>query len=80
MITKLTLSINSEIIEKAKKFFQTRDQSLSSLVEDYFRLLIKTKQRQEITTPIVRELSGIAKGANKNDKEIIYEYLEKKYK
>jgi len=78
-MTKLTLSIKSDIVEKAKKALQTRNQSLSGLVEDYFRLLIQTKLQQDVTAPIVRELTGMAKKLKKSDKAI-YDYLQEKYK
>ena len=78
-MTKLTLSIKSDIVEKAKKALQTKNQSLSGLVEDYFRLLIKTKQKPNITSPIVKELTGILKNTKKPDKAI-YDYLQEKYK
>ena len=79
MTTKLTLSIKPDIIEKAKRTLQTKNQSLSGLVEDYFRLLIKTKQQPDNASPIVRELTGMTGNINKSDKTI-YDYLAEKYK
>jgi len=78
-MTKLTLSIKSDIIEKAKKNLQTKNQSLSGLVEDYFELLIKTKEHPKINSPIVKELTGLLKNTKKPDKAI-YDYLREKYK
>lgn len=80
MTTKLTLSINAGVVEKAKSFLQTGSQSLSGLVEDYFTLLIKTKQQKKIEMPITRELTGIVKSVNKVGEQDIYEYLQEKYK
>ncbi len=79
MSTKLTLSISSDIVEKAKEYLQTRGQSLSHLVEEYFRLLIQTREKQTVETPILKALSGIAKELKKSDKEVISEYLQEKY-
>lgn len=81
MNTKLTLSIDSTIIDKAKKNLQTKDKSLSALIEDYFRLLIITKTKLTPSAPLMKELTGIAK-PNKNIavSEIITEYLLEKYK
>ena len=79
MTTKLTLSIKPDIIEKAKRTLQTKNQSLSGLVEDYFRLLIRTKQQPDDASPIVRELTGMAGNIKKSDKAI-YDYLAEKYK
>ena len=79
MMTKLTLSIKSDVVEKAKKALQTKNQSLSGLVEDYFRLLIQIKQKPNITSPIVKELTGLLKNT-KNPDKAIYDYLQEKYK
>ncbi|MEM6806223.1 MAG: DUF6364 family protein [Bacteroidota bacterium] len=35
MNTKLTLSLNKEVIEQAKKYAKTHNVSLSSLIENY---------------------------------------------
>lgn len=80
MNTKLTLSIDSAIIDKAKRNLQTRNRSLSSLVEDYFRMLIATKTKQAAKSSIVKELTGIAKvGKNTDEKEVVTQYLLEKY-
>lgn len=79
MTTKLTLSIDQNVVEKAKIYLQTTGQSLSGLVEEYFRLLIKTKEGQSSKTPILKELSGLAKGIKKSKDEVIADYLQKKY-
>lgn len=80
MTTKLTLSINSDILEKAKKFLRSENQSLSSLVEDYFRVLINTKQTRGEETPIVSQLTGIAKTPYRDAKKTIVDYLQEKYR
>lgn len=81
MKTKLTLSIDSAVIDKAKRNLQTRDKSLSALIEDYFRLLITTKTKRTPSASVVEELTGIAR-LNKNidEKDVINGYLLEKYK
>lgn len=81
MNTKLTLSINSTVIDKAKKNLQTKDRSLSRLIEDYFRLLIDTKTKQTPRSPVVEELTGIARlNKSLDEKDIMAQYLLEKYK
>ena len=81
MNTKLTLSIDSVIIDKAKRALQTNGRSLSAIIEDYFKLLIATKTRKIQITPVVSELTGIAKfNENINEEHTIAEYLLEKYK
>lgn len=81
MNTKLTLSLDSAIIEKAKKKLQTKEKSLSKLIEDYFKLLITNKTGQDTDSPLVKELTGIASvDSNIDEKDLISEYLLEKYK
>ena len=42
MNTKLTLTIEQEIIEKAKKYAKSKGRSLSDLVENYFKTIVDT--------------------------------------
>lgn len=61
MNTKLTLKLDKDIIEQAKMYAHHSHQSLSALVERYFRYLLDQKQPRSRTviSPTVKELSGI---------------------
>lgn len=61
MDTKLTLKLDHDIIEQAKIYAHNTQQSLSALVERYFRYLLDQERphtRSQIS-PTVMELSGI---------------------
>jgi hypothetical protein len=60
METKLTLKLNSEIIEQAKVYAKMKNTSLSKLIESYLGLLINPKDEHKIT-PLVKSLSGVVK-------------------
>lgn len=82
MNTKLTLTIEKEVIEVAKKYAKEKGQSLSELVENYFKLL--TKDRRTIKpnklSPRVKRLRGIIKVDKDFDyKKVLTEELSKKY-
>lgn len=82
MNTKLTLTIEKEIIETAKEYAKDKGQSLSEIVENYFKLI--TLPRREIKpeqlSPRVRRLRGIIKTKEQlNYREILTEELSKKY-
>ncbi len=82
MNTKLTLTIEKEVIEVAKAYAKEKGQSLSELVENYFKLI--THERREIKeedlSPRVRKLRGIIKTDQELDyKKILEEELLKKY-
>ena len=59
MNTKLTLTIEQTVIEKAKKYAKDKERSLSNLIENYLKALTKEDSSNEIElTPIVKSLKG----------------------
>ena len=59
MNTKLTLTIERSVIEKAKKYAKDKERSLSNLIENYLKALTKESESNEIElTPIVKSLKG----------------------
>ena len=82
MNKKLTLSVDDEIIQKAKKYAQDHKESLSELVENYFRVLTTEEKYSEVSeiSPIVQELLGSVKlPEDFNFEKEKAEYFEKKY-
>jgi len=81
METKLTLKLDSSIIDQAKKYAYKRQKSLSGLVEDFFRGLGNDESSNNlIINPVVRELSGIITEKDIKGWESDYSnFLEKKY-
>lgn len=82
MNTKLTLTIEKEVIQIAKEYAKEKGQSLSDLVENYFKLI--TNDRRPIESkelsPRIKRLRGIIKGESElNYKEVLTEELLKKY-
>ncbi len=61
MDTKLTLKLNEDIIERAKKYARTNNTSLSKVVESYLNsLTIQQKDKNDLLiTPLVESLSGV---------------------
>ncbi|AJW63357.1 hypothetical protein VO54_01881 [Elizabethkingia miricola] len=59
MNTKLTLTIEKSVIEKAKKYAHKRERSLSDLIENYLKALTSDDSKNESDlTPIVKSLKG----------------------
>lgn len=59
MNTKLTLTIEQTVIEKAKKYPKNEEPSLSDLIENYLKVLTKEDNQADIElTPIVKSLKG----------------------
>lgn len=82
MNTKLTLTIEKEVIEIAKKYAKEKGQSLSEMVENYFKFvtLERVAIKENQLSPKVRKLRGIIKADRDFDyKRILTEELSKKY-
>jgi hypothetical protein len=58
MDTKLTLKLDSSVIEQAKTYAKKKNTSLSKLIESYLGLLLDPKENNEVT-PLVKSLSGV---------------------
>ncbi|MEO0552041.1 MAG: DUF6364 family protein [Bacteroidota bacterium] len=82
MSTKLTLTVEKEVIEVAEAYAKEKGQSLSEMVENYLKLLTTEKRQLKPgqLSPRVKCLRGIIKTANPiNYKEVLAEELAKKY-
>jgi len=82
MNTKLTLTIEKEVIEIAKEYAKEKGQSLSEMVENYFKLVTHKRMniKEKQLSPKVRKLRGIIKADDNYDyKQILTEELSKKY-
>jgi predicted CopG family antitoxin len=81
MNTKLTLTIDSTVIERAKKYAKSKGRSLSDLIENYLKALIQKDGSKEIpATPIVKSLRGSFKPPAEPDyKKAIAKSLADKY-
>ncbi len=82
MNTKLTLSLNKEIIQQAKVYAKEHNVSLSFLIENYLQKIIADHQGKTSTKgSIVNELSGIISLKDDSDlKDDYTDYLTEKYK
>ncbi len=81
MQTKLTLRLDSEIIERAKDYAQRKETSLSKLVENYFAFLSRTSAAvmADDLPPITRSLWGILEGTCADEREY-FDHLEEKHR
>ena len=81
MDTKLTLNVDSELVQKAKSYAKDKGRSLSDLVETYFKALTHRKAINENElTPKVRSLHGSFKVPQNFDyKKELSDQLTNKY-
>lgn len=79
MTTKLTLTVEKEVIERAKSYAKNSGRSLSELVEKYLDSITQEKTEQKIS-PRLKKLVGIVKLPKEFDEKKEYlSYLEKKH-
>lgn len=81
MNTKLTLTIEQSVIEKAKRYARERERSLSDLIENYLRALINEKEIDEDdSSSTIKQLRGSFKLPKNFDyKKELTDSLTKKY-
>ena len=81
MNTKLTLTIEHTIIEKAKKYANVKGRSLSDIVENYLKAITKEDNIENTDlTPIVKSLKGTFKAPKNIDyKKALSKRLTEKY-
>ncbi|MCC5936230.1 MAG: hypothetical protein JJU34_03005 [Lunatimonas sp.] len=81
MNTKLTLTIEQSVIEKAKKYASGKGKSLSNIIENYLKIITKEEQSKEVElTPIVKSLKGTFKEPRNFDyKSELSKRLAEKY-
>jgi len=81
MNKKLTLSLDKDVIERAKIYAKKNNISLSKLIENYLQAISENSTKNIEITPLVKSLSGVI--VLPNDVNIRDEYtnhLIKKYK
>jgi len=82
MNTKLTLTIERDIIERAKNYARDKNRSLSDIIENYLKIITdKEKQdKDQKLNPVVESLKGSFKMPKNSDyKKELRNRLEEKY-
>jgi hypothetical protein len=78
--TKLTLSADKALVERAKEFARKEGTSLSSIVSRFLETLLDKEQPSAEPGPLTRAATGLAKlPTDKTDKEILEGALAAKY-
>jgi hypothetical protein len=81
MDSKLTLSVDKQLTEKAKLYARSQGRSLSDLVESYFKILTSEEfEKVAQVSPRIKALKGVLKvDDDYNYKEELSKELSKKY-
>lgn len=80
MTSKLTLTVEEEVIKKAKSYAKQTGRSLSELVENYLSTLIDEDKGIQQVSPKLKKLIGAVKLPDDfNEEDELRAYFEKKH-
>ncbi len=81
MVTKLTLTLEQNVIEKAKKYAKNNNRSLSDIIENYLKVVVEEKTNFETeTASLTKSLKGSFKKPSDFDyKKQLKNRLTQKY-
>ncbi|HLW42694.1 MAG TPA: DUF6364 family protein [Flavobacterium sp.] len=83
MDSKLTLKLNENVIERAKKYASNKKLSLSKLIENYLDSLTREQNDEFEISPFVKSISSGKSIPNDADykelREDYIDFLDKKY-
>ena len=80
MTTKLTLTVERDIIELAKSYANKKGRSLSDLIENYLKTLVQKEKNVVDFSPTIKKLRGSVKAPkNFNYKSELETSLNRKY-
>ena len=77
MQTKLTVRVNQDLIQAAKRYANRRGISLSQLIEAYLNTLAIEQDEPQAQTPILQRLTGIL--PPEASLEDIHQHWQEKY-
>lgn len=79
MHTKLTVRVDTELVERAKAYSRRTGKSVSQLIADYFAVIdAPIEDTVESLPPLVRELRGLLAGTTA-DAEDYHRHIVEKY-
>jgi len=80
MTTKLTLTVEKSVIEKAKTYAKQTGRSLSEIIEKYLESITSGEKNDEEISPKLSKIIGSVKlPENFNEEEELRSYFEKKH-
>jgi hypothetical protein len=81
MDSKLTVRLDSNVIERAKSYARNHHVSISRMIESYLDSVTQKKSKDIEITPLVKSLSGVVKlSADYDFKKDYSDYLSDKHK
>jgi FtsZ-interacting cell division protein YlmF len=80
MNTKLTLTVEKEVIEKAKEYAKNTGRSLSDMIESYLETLVAEEPSPATFSSKIKKITGVVRlPKDFDEKKEISNYLRKKH-
>ncbi len=79
MTTKLTLTVEKDVIERAKSYAKNSGRSLSELIEQYLDNLTQEDSLQEISPKLKKLIGAVKLPEDFDEKKELISYLESKH-
>jgi formiminotetrahydrofolate cyclodeaminase len=79
MTTKLTLTVEKSIIERAKTYAKNTGRSLSELIENYLESITEDGGDQKISPKLKKIIGAVSLPKNFDEEKELRSYLEKKH-
>ncbi|HLR38353.1 MAG TPA: DUF6364 family protein [Chitinophagaceae bacterium] len=80
MNTKLTLTLEKQVIDSAKRYAKDTDRSLSNIIENYLRQVTETNyHREEISSKLNSIIGSVKIPDDFDEKKALREYLQEKH-
>ena len=79
MKTKLTLTIENGVFERAKSYAKQTGRSLSELIAQYLDSLTRDSTSEAISPKLKKLMGAVKLPKNFKDKKVLQSYLEKKH-
>lgn len=79
MTTKLTLTVEKSIIERAKIYAKNTGRSLSELIENYLETITEDSGNQKISPKLKKIIGAVTLPKDFDEEKELRSYLEKKH-
>lgn len=79
MTTKLTLTVEKTVIERAKVYAKNTGRSLSELIESYLESITQDKGVEKLSPKLKKIVGAVKLPANFDEDKELRSYLEKKH-
>jgi formiminotetrahydrofolate cyclodeaminase len=79
MTTKLTLTVEKSIIERAKSYAKNTGRSLSELIENYLETITQDNGDEKISPKLKKIVGAVKLPKNFDEEKELHSYFEKKH-